>query len=240
MEGKRIRYLDYCKGIAILLVSFGHILGNVDETINTQRLLMICYAIELPLFFIVDGIQFRLKTNRDGLIEYAKKRAIRLLYPYMAFSFCYLLFDVFVLSLKAILKGMISLDFLFTDLIDTFTLWGIGPLWFLPTMYFADVVFYSMNENKKSWILVLVSTIGICGSYFFEPYYMTFLSHSADYIYFIGDYVCRIFVATSFICLGYYSWPYINRLVLTLSSHWKEALIGSSVLLMGGVLIINE
>lgn len=241
MEGKRIRYLDYCKGIAILLVSFGHILGNVDETIITQRLLLICYAIELPLFFIVDGIQFRLKTNRDGLIEYVKKRAIRLMYPYFTFSFCYILFDVLVLSIKAIIKGMISPDFLFMDLIDTFTLWGIGPLWFLPTMYFADVVFYSMYKNKKSWILFLVSTIGICGSYYFEPYYMVFLSHSVDCIYFIGDYVCRIFVATSFICLGYYSWPYINRLVLTLSNHWKEALIGGSVLLMGGYLsLMND
>lgn len=48
---KRIEYLDYAKGIGIILVVLGHILikGNIKIYI---------YSFHMPLFFIISGYLF--------------------------------------------------------------------------------------------------------------------------------------------------------------------------------------
>ena len=48
---KRVDYLDYAKGIAIILVVLGHIFsgGNIKTYI---------YSFHMPLFFIISGYLF--------------------------------------------------------------------------------------------------------------------------------------------------------------------------------------
>lgn len=48
---KRVEWIDYCKAIAIFLVSFAHILGCLPRDTIGNILLLLCYSIELPMFF---------------------------------------------------------------------------------------------------------------------------------------------------------------------------------------------
>ena len=57
---QRLDTLDKCKGIAMILVTIGHILGSIPTVNNGIIAIMrICYATELPIFFMACGIQLQ-------------------------------------------------------------------------------------------------------------------------------------------------------------------------------------
>ena len=73
--GKRIDYLDYSKGIAIILVVLGHIFngGNIKTYI---------YSFHIPLFFIISGYLFNY-SNINSFNEFISKKTKVYLIPYL-------------------------------------------------------------------------------------------------------------------------------------------------------------
>lgn len=153
-ENQRIEWLDTCKAIAILLVSFGHILGNVNENNMTRIFTLMCYSIELPMFFMIAGIQFRSNgTEKKQTKEYVFKRLQRIIYPYITFSFLYISFDAIIQVARLLGKKSTHIDVLYWDVIDTISFWGIGPLWFLATLFMAELLFYFIIKFKSRYIV---------------------------------------------------------------------------------------
>ena len=115
MEDKRLDYLDYSKGIAIILVVLGHICsgGNIKTYI---------YSFHMPLFFITSGYLFNY-SNVKSLKEFINKKAKAYLIPYITFSIINIL-GYYLLS------GL-SLIALKNNLLETIKFCGIGALWFL-------------------------------------------------------------------------------------------------------------
>lgn len=98
-DQSRVDWLDYAKGIGIILVVYGHVISGLSNagvlrTISVaakQALdlsVLSIYTFHMPLFFFIAGILFkdsRLKTDRQRL-TFAGKKIVGLLYPYLLWS----------------------------------------------------------------------------------------------------------------------------------------------------------
>lgn len=79
---KRITWIDTAKGIGVVLVVFGHLLGDS----NLQKIYKLIYSFHVPLFFITAGFVSNNSTTKSsegrGLF---KKRFYRVLLPAIIF-----------------------------------------------------------------------------------------------------------------------------------------------------------
>lgn len=141
---ERKKYLDAAKGWGILMVVFGHItkLGNpIDIWFG---------AYKLAVFYFVSGylLAMRQSFRKMSTGEYIKKHAKSLLIPYLGYSAFVMLYNVIV----GIMKWKSTTDIVKRFLLQaymTFSFRGISALWFLPTLFFAQVLFYFCNKKQK-------------------------------------------------------------------------------------------
>lgn len=186
---KRVDYLDYSKGIAIILVVLGHICsgGNIKTYI---------YSFHMPLFFIISGYLFNY-SNVKSLKEFINKKAKAYLIPYMTFS-------IINISGYYLLSGL-SLIALKNNLLDTIKFCGIGALWFLPVLFSAEAIFIFCKINNKKFIysvLIFIVVSGIALS-------IWILTRS-----FIALILIRSMIALIFITIGYFLYNIIQNLDL--------------------------
>jgi fucose 4-O-acetylase-like acetyltransferase len=95
----RIAWLDYAKGIGIILVVYGHVISGLSNagvlqtiSVASKQALDLSvqgiYTFHMPLFFFLSGLLLKdhqLKTDRQRLI-FAKKKISSLMYPYLIWS----------------------------------------------------------------------------------------------------------------------------------------------------------
>ena len=101
MENKRIRYVDFIKGFAMLTVIFLHVHSgyNTDGKIS-EYLLKWITSFHMPLFFVCSGYFFKYEVK-----SYKKKitgKCKALLIPYIIWG---ILIGVLLVSIRAIVKG---------------------------------------------------------------------------------------------------------------------------------------
>ena len=144
---KRLDYLDYSKGIAIILVVLGHICskGNIKTYI---------YSFHMPLFFIISGYLFNY-SNVKSFKEFINKKIKAYLIPYLTFS------AVNILGYY-ILSGL-SFIVLRNNLLETIKFCGIGALWFLPVLFIAESIFMFCKINSKKFIYSVLIFVGVSG-----------------------------------------------------------------------------
>jgi len=127
----RLPYIDAIKSIAIFLIVLGH--NNYDS-----KAIIFFNSFSLPVFFIISGfLQGSLHSN---FMDFAKKRAERLLIPYLFFSSFLYMFWIFVgrnvgnsaTHHYSVAKNFVGIFYAQggAEYMD----WGI-PLWFLPALF---------------------------------------------------------------------------------------------------------
>lgn len=160
MEKKRLAWLDALKGIGILLVMASH----ADLRLTWLRYITAGF---IPLFFIASGFTFSLRE--ETVCEMVGKKAKRLLLPYFVYgsffimSFCILRGDMggVILRFLGLLYGRFSYKIL--EAHAAVLLPGISPLWFLPAMFTAYIMFFAVlriiklsGKSKYAILLVLI------------------------------------------------------------------------------------
>lgn len=157
---KRLISVDAAKGIGITLMFLGHM--QISEP-----LLAFIYSFHMPLFIIISGFLFRADKPFGTSV---KRRAKALLIPYLytniaALCVRYILLAKagnFTLSgaagitkaqAKATLLGMGFARNLFTDTES------VGPIWFVPFLFGAYMLFLLTEKICKSEITKLVFTV---------------------------------------------------------------------------------
>ena len=170
---KRLQYLDVARGIAILLVVFGHTLikdfANSNLLLNYLRFYV--YTIHMPIFFVISGILFEKnikKYCKFSKSEYVKNKFLKFMIPYFSFSvFNYLL--VFLLSnfslFAAVLKkeGFIIFGF-FNSLFSIITYINHidNHLWFLYVMFIILIinrVFFNDLDCRRNRFFIIILII---------------------------------------------------------------------------------
>jgi len=156
---KRIHWIDIVRGIAIILVIYGH-LFNSDQ----QRYLI--YAFHMPLFFFISGLVFKPITTKP-LLHIALKYFKQLLIPYYIFAILTYLFALvsqtadFSLSdaayqLFGILYGSGSKGMLGYNVV----------LWFLPCLFITKLMFAAITRSvpQTRYILLFLFATGAAGA----------------------------------------------------------------------------
>lgn len=154
----RDKTIDILRGLGILLMIMGHIgigLQPYDDIFSIWY-----HAFHMPMFYVISGYFFD-KTNTDES-GFVTKKAKRLLIPYFFWGIFHILYSY-------CLNGDIELlrDNVVRMFIDP-TIGGVPiakALWFLPALFWINVIFFWMNrifENR--WLLFTASIlVGLCG-----------------------------------------------------------------------------
>ncbi|MBC7935635.1 MAG: acyltransferase [Rhizobacter sp.] len=101
MKPARLNWIDYARGIAIILVAYRHVYEGAKQSgINVDQYKMLEYAniffysFRMPLFFIVSGIFISLSIQKSGIKKYIETRAKTILYPYFLWGALQLLLQM--------------------------------------------------------------------------------------------------------------------------------------------------
>lgn len=136
--GNRITYVDFAKGLAMLLVLIGHI--------NTYPFFkQMIYSFHMPLFFILSG--FFMKPS-DEIMVNVKKSIRSLLIPYFVTGIFIVAMNFFLYN-ENLMTNVLSLLFMGGHKCG-FEIEFMGPIWFLYVMFVAK--FYYDLLKKISFV----------------------------------------------------------------------------------------
>lgn len=143
---QRIKWLDYMKGVAILIVVLGHVVKEVGGDFLFPNVIIVC---EMPLFFMLSGILANKVQNRT-IGENYKKKCRSLFIPFVVVGgTCALCID----AIKYFLFDMYHLSYWF--LLSLLTCW----LMFIPLLKWSKYVFKNttpiLSELGRALILLL-------------------------------------------------------------------------------------
>lgn len=220
--------LDGAKGIGIALVVLGHILNRVIPSDHFMSIWI--NSFHLPMFFVVSGYLFGLKRIHMLLLrQYLKKRIETLLYPYLTFSLFYAVIYLVIIGIR--MNGI--------PIYETATLtvrivsgWGIGTLWFLPTLFVAEFILWVLMRFQKPWVRValwiLITALGGC-----MGYWVNFLwsEDAGGFCLLLYRFICtisRACIGCCFVGVGYFMQQNVDEFVLKIR---KQGLIIIGVLL---------
>lgn len=168
---ERLSFIDISKGIAIILMVFAHSNGYIKNAaiINT-----FIYAFHMPLFFIVSGFLF---NGEKKAAEVFKSKARAALLPYCFSGALFFLFNGFIFSEESIKSQFVYIgkSYLYGTGKDVdIGVLNVGPIWFLPCFFVANILFYfayrvckkCFNGNKAYFGLccLLFAIVGIYSS----------------------------------------------------------------------------
>lgn len=140
MRAGRQLWIDELRGIAMLLVIYGHLCPNWSEYF------IFTSPIKIPLFFAITGLCFNF---RDGnTIEWLKNIMLKLIWPWFVLSL------VWAKILYALFRGnMFGLLSYIGDFVSGKT------LWYMPCCIVAEIVHYvvlKISKRRKEEILFSV------------------------------------------------------------------------------------
>jgi fucose 4-O-acetylase-like acetyltransferase len=94
MKSSRLSWIDYARGIAIILVCYRHVFEGSKEAgvpVGDYNFLeyanIFLYTFRMPLFFIISGIFVTQSLQKKGIKLYLENRARSILYPYFVWGF---------------------------------------------------------------------------------------------------------------------------------------------------------
>lgn len=138
INSKREKYLDIIKGIAILMVVNVHMPDNLS--------LFKGITFHLTAFFFVAGILIKKKQEENlPFTQIIKKKLKSIAWPYFTLSIIYII-------ITAIMKRQISIQQIYV----TFSLLGLGTLWFFPALFLGEITFIGILKLTKKWINVIM------------------------------------------------------------------------------------
>lgn len=216
-KAERLQFIDALKGIGILFVVIGHHLKGIDAITEWIS------SFHMPLFFIITGFLTERKSENRTLKEIINVKAKSILWPYMTFSILMLVWYI----LYYIVLHLTADESLTEVLIKTITTYGYHALWFLPTMFWAVVLYNCIINNKyKSILVFLMAVVGCFLAWFIHE----FMDVIGNYKYFFV-YVERVLIATSFVYLGFEISRFLKK--CTVRIEWIAILIAGGISIVG-------
>ena len=134
----------------------------------------------------------------------AKKKARNILIPYLSFSILSIIFS-------AILDTASFKTYLPNALLQTVVFYGISVLWFLPALFFGEMIFLFIRKHTNLAITALISAcICLASVFIVNTYHYHYLIDFNSYFSLLGAYLISVIVRTgfavTFLALGYFSY----------------------------------
>lgn len=147
---QRLLWLDYAKGIGILLVVAGHLMrGLVDNGLVSanapgyQWFDFTLYTFHMPLFFCLSGLTAAQSLDK-GRAPFIKSKLWTIAWPYVLWSIAF-----------GILRVLFSSKGVTWDRLAWIPIYPMSIFWFLYVLLMCHLVFAFWPERKRSWLLGL-------------------------------------------------------------------------------------
>ena len=187
----RIDYLDFAKGIFIILILALHHLNGAE---SLKRYL---YSMGVTPFFLISGFLYAHRTEWEQPFGSMCIRKIRkFLYPFFTFSVINLLWNV--LYYKVVFPSSVPEISLKEMFVHTITTYGYNALWYLPCILWGTLLFFALRRMQHhDWIFGALS-VGLVFFYILFDQKLTGLG-LVSYLY---SYLLRTAVAAVFLYAG--------------------------------------
>ncbi|MFD1421196.1 acyltransferase family protein [Lactiplantibacillus songbeiensis] len=155
---KRVNWVDSARGIAIILVVYGHALEGTFYSVGMNQQSYdwqhgIIYAFHMPLFFLISGFFIASWLKRQPAIA-LKQKAVALLIPYVIWSIIQGTFMILMKSKSVVSLGWKALLYIPIRPLDQF--------WFVYALFFAFILYYFIfNYLGKSITISLFVSLFI-------------------------------------------------------------------------------
>ncbi len=167
-NGKRVEWVDFAKGVTILLVIVGHTLAIGANASGILRGMI--YSFHMPLFFILSAYTFRPSSDLEEFKRKSRKLCKSLGRPVLLI----VLFDIAANAALHQLQPLFQLSYWQTEIyrllfasatnvnyagMDVF---GLGMAWFFFALFFGRIVFdycHMVFEEKQLFIICLFLSI---------------------------------------------------------------------------------
>src|SRR3954462_12374385 len=92
LQKSRLDWVDYLRGLAIILIVYRHVLIGIQRgNIIVPQLMidanMVFYSFRMPLFFILSGMFISKSIAKTSVRELVGIKFEKLLYPYLVWAF---------------------------------------------------------------------------------------------------------------------------------------------------------
>ncbi len=180
------------RGIAIVLVVIGHVIGNEKKTgirqmydsdlVGLRWLCEFIYTFHIPVFFIVSGVAYAVFSKKDiSYLKFAKSRLIRLVIPLLCWAPLTLIF-------QSLSKGV---QFSFIDIVNSviqpyFIFWFFHALLFVSTLHF---IIYKIFKNDLLYLLIAICLF--IGSLYFQETQLLQIYGYFNIFYAFGLFIAR-------------------------------------------------
>lgn len=236
--GTRATWIDYAKGIGILLVVYGHVArGAVKAGIGQDRATFelidsIIYSFHMPLFFFLSGIFVVQSIKKYGPLGFVGNKVDSLLYPYVLWS---LLHGTLEVLMSGQTNSALSIGDVFSHLLTP-----RAHFWFLYALFFVSVIAALSYFRSNAAIELLVIVIALFAFLFRDVFKgVPPLAYASGYFVFfalaarVGDVRpayfkwFRIFLALSAIGFVFGQWLFHIELGL---AYWTDNRMASFLL----------
>jgi fucose 4-O-acetylase-like acetyltransferase len=182
----RLAWIDYARGIAIILVLYRHIFEGISRTgIPTtqydylEHANIVFYSFRMPLFFILSGVFIGKSLAKRSMEKLLANKFSILLYPY-------LLWSVLQVSLQILLSKYVNADRSLADYgYIIFFPRRIDQFWYLYALFNVTVVYMITRQKLKLqiWQQLLLGT-----ALYFLSSYVTVKHIDLGFVYDIMHY----------------------------------------------------
>ena len=202
LKEKRWLWIDYDKGISIMLVGFGHCLDALDGHADLSGypffsyIGTFLYGFRMPLFFIVSGLLISRSLNKKGLNGYISDRTNNILFPLLVWGFIEISMQIIAAAYTNFTSnGSVSVSTYFMLLLDPRQ---TGHFWYLNALFCIGVIYAFIKTVLKlrPALQVVVGFIFFCISAYIHVHNINarLLTDILEYYFFfsLGDLISHI------------------------------------------------
>jgi fucose 4-O-acetylase-like acetyltransferase len=160
---KRIDWVDYGKGIGIILVVYGHLLSSgyhAGLKIPEHFFALsdsIVYSFHMPFFFFLSGLFVESSFRKRGARNYLIDKLARIAYPYFVWS-------ILQMSVEVIFSSQTQKGTSISDILAIpYRPWG--QFWFIYALFLMHVAYALLNKFGK-YSMPIMFLVGF-GLFFF-------------------------------------------------------------------------
>lgn len=160
-------FIDYVKGILALLVVLGHVIilrYTYSDYWNSYSTWLI-YSFHMPLFIAISGYLTGKDINIISYKQFIKKKAQRLLYPWLSIT---TILTILIIIFPSRLYPLYQANNTFDCCYRVLTLF-----WFMPCVFILNLFLYWINKSKIYFTL-FIALFGLSIIYYY---------HYPDYIF---------------------------------------------------------
>ena len=148
----RIAYIDFMKGLCIILVVAFH----VKTTAFGDPYGYMLQQFRIPMYFFLSGLFFKLY---DGFFDFARKKVNNIIVPLVVF--------LIIGTIYCFGRNLLESHFSVSEALDRMPLNPIEnntPTWFLVVLFEVNIIYYLLQKYLPRWLTIvaalLLSAIG--------------------------------------------------------------------------------